>query len=102
VEFGVLGIGYIPISNTVYVLDGDGEVLLCVEGLCVWIVLKTKPLIVDEFNGFEGVGCRNMLGDIVSVIVSVPLDGSFYMSRKIVLGLPGDGGSLVIWSEGDL
>jgi hypothetical protein len=59
--------------------------LVCRRCVC-GLYLRPEPLIVDEFNGFEGVGCRDMLGDIVSVVVSVPLDGSFYVSWEDRLG----------------
>jgi hypothetical protein len=43
-----------------------------------------------------------VLGDVVSVVMSVPLDSSFYMGREVVLGLADDGGSLVVRGKGNL
>jgi hypothetical protein len=78
-EFGVLRISYMPISNAKHVLDRDGEIFLGIEGVCVGIILETVPLIVDELNRFKGIGCGDMLGNVISVVVSVPLDGPFYV-----------------------
>jgi hypothetical protein len=59
-------------------------------------------MIVDELDGFEGIVCSEVLGDIVSAVRSIPLDSSFYVSWKVIVGSTGNGGSLVVWGKGDL
>ena len=59
-------------------------------------------MVVDEFDGFEGIVRGEMLGDIISAVRSVPLDGSFYVGREVVVGSAGYWGSLVVRGKGDL
>jgi hypothetical protein len=64
--------------------------------------LKLVPTVVDEFDGFERVVRGEVLGNIISVVRSVPLNGSFYVGREVVVGSAGYQGSLVVQGEGDL
>jgi hypothetical protein len=75
---------------------------LGIEGTCTGIVSEFVPAVVDKFNGFEGVVSSEVLGDVIPTVRSIPLDSSFYMSRKVIVGSTGNGGSLVVWGKGDL
>jgi hypothetical protein len=70
--------------------------------VCTGIVLEFVPTIVDELDGLECIVRGEVLGDIVSAVRSIPLDGSFYVSWEVVMDLAGDWGGLVVRGKGDL
>jgi hypothetical protein len=59
-------------------------------------------MIVDELDGLECIVRGEVLGDIVSAVRPIPLDGSFYVSWEVVMGSAGDWGGLVVRCKGDL
>jgi hypothetical protein len=90
-----------PISNTNSVLDWDSEVFVGNEGVCTMIVVEAVPTVVDKLNRFENVVDREILRDVVSSVVSTPVDCAFYVCREIIGCSMGDGGG-VIWIKGYL
>jgi hypothetical protein len=49
---------------------------------CTGIVSEFVPTVVDEFDRLKCVIRGEVLGDIVSAVRSIPLDGSFYVSGR--------------------
>jgi hypothetical protein len=70
--------------------------------MCAGVVSEFVPTIVDELDGFEGIVRREVLGNVVSAVRSIPLDSSLYVGRKVILSSTGDWGGLVVRGEGDL
>ena len=60
-------VGDAPISEAKLVIGKDLEAAASEVSLLAGIVDKTKPRVVNEFEGFEGVFSREVLGEIVAV-----------------------------------
>ena len=66
-EFGVLGIGNVPISKSKCVLGCDGSACASTPSVGVgWAVKKSEPVVIDEFYRLVSFRSCGALRDVVS------------------------------------
>ena len=56
-----------PVSKTKFVVQEDLKTFLHEVTFLAWVIHQAKPTVIQEFDGFEGIGGGEVLGKVVSV-----------------------------------
>lgn len=63
----MLWVSGFPISETESIIRENLKTGVGKISLLAGVVYETEPGVVDEFNGFEGIGCCEVLGKVITI-----------------------------------